>query len=248
MSGEEFAAQASSHHNHVDAPEVHDDRWTEGGLARVPRHIVRRQPAPSLKTVGTTASASEVTMVAAASRVEPKVPSERWGRRFGVVASLVFLLPHVLTIVSPHEEFPFTSAPMFAHYLGEATPRYRFLFTAEFDDSRSPQEVRGAQLGVAGVEFTRYFFGKVYRSIDPDSPFTGPGSDTPAAFEGRMTTFLGRMAAVLQRRDPVRWRGLQRLRLEVVRMDARNHPVDVHEVGVYQVSAGRFFHTWRSHP
>jgi hypothetical protein len=187
-------------------------------------------------------------MVTAATRAEPTLRSEQWGRRLGVLASLVFLLPHAVTMVHPREEFPLTSAPMFAHYIDQGTPRYRFRFTAEFNDRRPPQEVRGAQLGVPGVEFTRYFFAKVHRSIDPHSPFADHGRDTPAAFEARLTTFFERTAAVLRRRDPVRWRGLQRLRLEVLRLDKGNRAVDVHEVGRYQVSAGKFFHTWPSHP
>jgi hypothetical protein len=177
---------------------------------------------------------------------QPNDATSRRATLFGAVASALFLLPHIAALVHPYEEFPYTSAPMFAHYVGPETPRYRFRFAAEFADGRPAVEFRGPDLGLRGVEFTRYFFSTVYGSVHPHSPFAPHRQDTPAAFEARMTRALADMATVLRRRDPARWQGLAGVRLEVVRLGAGNREVDAHEVGVFSLDSGRFVHTWRS--
>jgi len=172
------------------------------------------------------------------------------GRRAIIVGSAVsfaFLLLNLWPLIDPFEDFPLTSAPMFAHYVNTETPRYRFRLTAERAGGEV-REIRATDLGLAGVEFSRDFFGSVYGSIDRHSPFAPHGADSPAAFRARLRAFFGDMAHVLRRRNPERWRDLRRIRLAVVRLGERNQDLDAHEVGFYTVDSGRFTHTWPAPP
>ena len=164
----------------------------------------------------------------------PKRP-QLWAASIFVV---VFLLPNLWAFVDPYETFPYTSAPMFAHYVGEDTPRYRFRFVAEQGGKET--EIRATDLSLDGVEFTRYFFGHVYGSSDPDAPFAVAGEDTPADFEARLSAFFRNVQTVLERRDATQLSGL---RLEVVRLDADNYDAEVRLIGHYDATTQRFSRT-----
>lgn len=171
--------------------------------------------------------------------------SDLWAYAFGAV----FLLPHLWALVAPYEEFPYSSAPMFAHYVSDATPRYRLRFMGEFSSGAgappTSREIPPAALGVQGVPFARYFFGHVYGSIDRVSPFGLHGADAPAAFEARLSDFVGRMVAVLRRGGGgAVWRDLSGVRLEAVRLTADNGDDAVHVVGRYSPATRRFTRTW----
>lgn len=158
-----------------------------------------------------------------------------WAASIFIVA---FLLPNLWAFVDPYETFPYTSAPMFAHYVDEDTPRYRFRFVTE--GGGEEHELRATDLGLAGVEFTRYFFGHVYGSTDPTTPFAVAGGDTPAEFEARLSAFFRDVQAVLERRDAKQLSGI---RLEVVRLDADNRDANVRVVGHYDATTQRFSRT-----
>jgi hypothetical protein len=158
---------------------------------------------------------------------------------------VAFLLPNVIALFIPYEEFPYTSAPMFAHYVGDNTPVYRFRFIGEFQDERVAREIRAADLNMNGVPFSRYFFGSVYGSIDPLSPFGRYVSTTPAEFEQRLTTFFGSLTTVLKKQSQAEW-PLSRIRLEVVRLNRENRDSIIHTVGYYDVASDHFSHTWRN--
>ena len=170
---------------------------------------------------------------------EPSYPLPK--RRHVWAASIfivVFLLPNLWAFVDPYEIFPYTSAPMFAHYVDEATPRYRFRFVTE--GGGEEHELRATDLGLAGVEFTRYFFGHVYGSTDPTTPFAVAGEDAPADFEARLSTFFRDVQAVLERQNAKQLSGI---RLELVRLDADNRDADVRVVGHYDATTQRFDRT-----
>ena len=170
---------------------------------------------------------------------EPSYPLPKhrhvWAASIFIVA---FLLPNLWAFVDPYETFPYTSAPMFAHYVGEDTPRYRFRFVTE--SGGEEHELRATDLGLAGVEFTRYFFGHVYGSTDPTTPFAIAGEDTPADFEARLSAFFGDVQTVLERQNAKQLSGL---RLELVRLDADNRDADVWVVGHYDTTTHRFSRT-----
>ena len=167
---------------------------------------------------------------------------------FAAIVIAAFLVPNVAAVITPYEEFPYTSAPMFAHYVDkEATARFALRFIAEMNDGRPDAQITPRQLGVAGVPFSRYFFSHVYGSTDPRSPF-GYRADTPAAFEQRNEVFFERAVSVLRRRNADRWTHLSRIRLEAFRIGADGNAAEVHVVGHYDVASRQFTHTWRQQP
>ena len=159
------------------------------------------------------------------------------------------LLPNLAALVVPYESFPYTSAQMFAHYKGPGTPLYRLRMIAEPADGRPEREVHAADLGLNGVSFSRTFFGDVYGSIDPYSPFGHHPGDTPRAFEERLGRYFGHVTAVLARRDTAgAWGRLAGLRLEAVRLDQAKRDAEVHVVGRYDAATRRFVHQWGREP
>jgi hypothetical protein len=169
-------------------------------------------------------------------------PGRRWREAGASLFIAAFLLPNLTAVVRPYESFPYTSAPMFAHYVGPQTPRYRLRMTAETADGGRERELRAADLGLNGIDFTRYFFGTVYGSVDPYSPFGNHPGDDRAAFEARVGSFFDRVTTVLRRRDPAAWERLARVRLEAVRLTERNHDGEARLVGHYDVASHRFVH------
>jgi hypothetical protein len=180
---------------------------------------------------------------------QPK--QEGWTRAGHLLAMLfiiVFLAPNLVALVIPYEEFPYTSAPMFAHYVGEETPRYRFHFIAVFVNGQAAQEIYATDLGLNGVGFSRYFLGSMYGSIDPRSPFGHHGEDTEAAFENRLSGFFRRMMTVLARRGYPALPQVSGIRLEVARLNDKNEDAELHMVGRYDVATEWFIRTWGNEP
>ena len=102
-------------------------------------------------------------------------------------------------MLGPHEDWPFTSAPMFAFYHSADRPLYEI---AIFEQSAEGLEkrLRSADIGVREISFGRAFFGDVYGSIDPYHPAGHHPGDTPRAFAARMSEFSERLIAVRKRR------------------------------------------------
>lgn len=164
----------------------------------------------------------------------------------GLVISL-FLIPEIAAIALPLENWPFTSAPMFAHYVGPQTPRYYFRFIGEYPERRkNERQIRAMKLGLKEWELMRHFFGKVYGSIDPRAPWGHFPNDTRETFEMRLSRFFHGLTVQLERKKKARKyaKGLRSLRLEVVRLDSQDQPVEVHRVGRYFVGEDRFVHEW----
>ena len=181
---------------------------------------------------------------------QPLRALRRHARELAAAAVITaILLPNLAALVVPYESFPYTSAPMFAHYTGPGTQRYRLRIVVEPADGRPERELHAADLGMRGVSFSRSFFGDVYGSIDPYSPFGHHPGDTPRVFEERLGRYLGRVAAALARRDTTgAWGRLAGLRLEAVRLDAAKRDVETHVVGRYDAATRRFVHQWGHEP
>ena len=156
---------------------------------------------------------------------------------------VAFLLPTLGGLIVPYEEFPYTSVPMFAHYVGDDTARYRFRFIVRNGADQQERELRATELGLGGLEFSRYFF-SVYGSIEPFSPFTRHTGDDRESFEARLGEFFHRVSTELKRRDRNVWQELSHIRLEIARLDRKNYDAAIHVVGHYEVASGRFIHTW----
>jgi hypothetical protein len=132
---------------------------------------------------------------------------------------------------------------MFAHYVGDDTARFRFRFIVQNGADEPGRELRATELGLGGLEFSRYFF-SIYGSIEAFSPFSPHTGDDRETFEERLGEFFHRVSTELKRRDENAWQQLSHIRLEIARLDSRNDDAEIHVVGHYEIASGRFIHTW----
>lgn len=168
---------------------------------------------------------------------------------YKVIVSLfiiISLTPHVLAIFFPYENWPVTSAPMFAHYVGSKTPRYIFRFVGEKGDGKAEVDIRSRDLKIREWSLMRFFFGKVYGSIDPASPFGFHPQETRDKFEERLSQFFNGLVKRLSETRPEDSAKLKTIRLEVSKLDAQNKPGETHVVGFFDKATGKFTHTWKS--
>ncbi|NUN48459.1 MAG: DUF393 domain-containing protein [Candidatus Brocadiae bacterium] len=113
------------------------------------------------------------------------------------------------------EDWPLTSAPMFANEVEADGARYAFRFLGEPRKGKAV-EIPADACGIPELRLKRIFFGRFYGSVDPGYEYGAFPGDTPEAFDARMGDFFGRFA------DAARERGnldaaFVRIRLQVVR-------------------------------
>lgn len=130
-----------------------------------------------------------------------------------LVATLVAL--QLGAMLGPHEDWPFTSAPMFARYHSADEPLFELRFIARFADGHEQEILPQRDLGLGELAFRRQFFAKHYGSADPKHPGGHQAQDTRVAFERRMTSWLRRVAVVYERGTG---RALAAVRLEARRV------------------------------
>jgi hypothetical protein len=84
----------------------------------------------------------------------------------------------------PYEDWPFTSAPMFARYHAAGDPLFEFrLFVVGQDGAARELDPR-RDLGLSEIGFRRQFFANYYGSTDPYHPSRHlPGDDEQAFLE-----------------------------------------------------------------
>jgi len=177
-------------------------------------------------------------------------PAPLLSRRDRAAAVLIaaVLLPNLAVLVWPYEHFPFSSAPMFAHYVTHESPRYRFRFVAEPADGGAEWELHARDVGLRNVELHRHFFGFVYGSHDPRSPYGHHPPHDREQFQARVESFLQRFASVAERNAPGARTAFVGIRLELARLDEQNRDGEVRVVGRYDRATERFLHTWGVEP
>jgi len=155
--------------------------------------------------------------------------------------ALAILTPNIAAVVGGFEDWPFTPAPMFAHYLGPGSERYSFTFKGEFSDG-STKQVGYYSVG-ANWSLLRFFFKYVYGAAGRKSVFTQFPADSKEQFEERLSIFFSAFAKEYERRNPAS--ALKRLNLVVNKLlPEATAEGEAHRVGYYSVSEGRFRHTW----
>ncbi len=115
-----------------------------------------------------------------------------------LIASIVGL--ELWAVLGPHEEWPFTSAPMFARYQAPSDPVFELSFYLE-----DPVGVRVEldplrHLGTGEIGFRRHFFARYYGSTDPRHPSGHLRTDSDADFRGRIARWMHLVAAVYSKR------------------------------------------------
>ncbi|MDO1449472.1 hypothetical protein Q0590_24565 [Rhodocytophaga aerolata] len=159
---------------------------------------------------------------------------------YAVSVMVAFLLPNLYVMYSGHESFPFTHAPMFAHYIDETTLFYDF----EFIGQKGHQETflypsYESPLPSKDRVIRRFFFNKVYGSMEASS-FSHFEHDTQEQFIRRLELFFASYFGYLQH-DTL---GIQTVRLEVHQYNADYQLTEKHTLGYFDVSTGKFQYTW----
>ena len=148
----------------------------------------------------------------------PDVQVGRW-HRLGA-AALVFGLValQLRAMLGPYEDWPFTSAPMFARYHAAEDPLFELRLIARHMDGSEHEIVPQRDLGLGELAFRRQFFSKHYGSADPKHPGGHMLGDDRDAFKRRLEVWLGRVARVYER---VTGTALSGVRLEARRVTPR---------------------------
>jgi hypothetical protein len=151
---------------------------------------------------------------------------------FAIGLAALLLGLELVAIAGPHEDWPFTAAPMFARYHAREQPLFEIdVFVRDSSGARRP--LRARELGLGELSFKRQLFARWYGSTDPRHPAGHHANDTPQRFAARMAEFLDRLAKIETRRTR---RAPAVLELEVRRVA----PPESRVVGRYNVSERRF--------
>jgi hypothetical protein len=110
-----------------------------------------------------------------------------------LIASVVSL--EAWAVLGPHEDWPFSSAPMFARYHARGEPLYEFVLVAQHADGARVVIQAKRHLGLGELGFRRQFFGRVYGSTDPEHPSGHHPSDDAGKFRQRLTIWMRKVAA-----------------------------------------------------
>jgi hypothetical protein len=163
-------------------------------------------------------------------------PAKRRGRARVLPAILAgaLLIPNIFVIALGIEDFPFTTAPMFAHYVGPETELYVFRFEGVADETAEPLPI--AEIGREERALMRQFTNWYYRPLTPTSPLRdiAPDSGTPEEFTTRMTEFFGPIADFLRERRAIEYDSIE---LHVDITDSEGRVIDSRHVGTYDAVA-----------
>jgi hypothetical protein len=174
----------------------------------------------------------------------PRNPAVRYRQnrnymKHRLVTVFIFLIlaPNVLAVLLPFENWPYTNAPMFAYYVDESVPRYRFHFLGE--GAWGEKEVGYYNVG-AKWSLMRYFFKYVYRDAKEAS-----SADARNDFESRLGEFFRAFAREYEKNPAYQELPLNRIRLEAAKLDWKDNHSDLrHLVGIFDVRRGTFEHSW----
>jgi len=159
-----------------------------------------------------------------------------------IVAATV-LVPNAIVIALGTEDFPFTTAPMFAHHVDPDSTLYAFRFEGVHDDVSEPLPVDQTNLGER--ELKRQFLSWYYRPMTQTSPFRdlSDQSATRDAFEARMAEFFRPIVEFLHDE-----RGLDYERVDVFVdiVDARGDLIRSERVGRYEARTSEYIHEYEA--
>lgn len=170
----------------------------------------------------------------------PERSRPRWRIRAFLLPTLVttaLVVPNLTVIALGVEDFPFTTAPMFAQYVGPDTTLYAFRMEGVRDGVAEPLPIEQTNLDAREVQ--RQLASWFYRPLTATSPFrdvTG-NAPTPAAFEERMSEFFQPIADFLRDRRSIAYDDVE---LYVDAVDSTGRPLDTTHVGEYDTATHRY--------
>lgn len=151
-----------------------------------------------------------------------------------VLVSAAILIPNVVVIALGVEDFPFTTAPMFAHYVGPDSRLYAFRIEGVKDGVSEPLPIEETNL--YELEVDRRLASWYYRPMTDTAPFrdlSGRDED-PVFFEATMAEFFAPIVDFLSEKRGIEYDSVE-LHIDVV--DTSGALMETSLVGRYDPSA-----------
>lgn len=104
-------------------------------------------------------------------------------------------------VLGPYEDWPFTSAPMFARYQTVGAPVFELSFYVEAAEGVTVELEPLRHLGMGELGFRRHFFAHYYGSTDPAHPSWHLPDDDRAKFEQRIAEWMKLIVSVYTRHE-----------------------------------------------
>jgi len=152
---------------------------------------------------------------------------------------LLFLVPNVYAILNGKESYPFTPAPMFGHYIGDQSAFYDFVFVA-IGESGEKKVLPSHPEHKNRLAIKRFFFDRVYGSVEKNSPLWDNEHDSKEEFEQRLSSFFSAYFKDLDKS------GFSSIRLDVKKYNKDYKELTSHTVGSFNLSTQHFTQTWNS--
>lgn len=131
-------------------------------------------------------------------------PSVGWPSRIHQVGAALLIASvcglELRAVLGPHEDWPFTSAPMFARYQAPDAPVFELSFYVEDPKGTRVELQPQEHLGMGELGFRRQFFARYYGSTDELHPSGHFPRDGRAAFRERIALWMKLVIAAYTRK------------------------------------------------
>lgn len=157
------------------------------------------------------------------------------------VVSAVILIPNLVVIALGVEDFPFTTAPMFAHYVGPETKLYALRLEGVRDGTAEPFPIQETNLNP--IEFQRQLASWYYRPMTDTAPFRDLSgeSSTPEGFASVMSDYFGELTDFLRDQRGISYDAVE-LYVDIV--DSSGNPIATEPVGTYDTATQTYTQTY----
>ena len=161
---------------------------------------------------------------------------------YAIVVMLAFIVPNLFVIFSGQESFPFTQAPMFGHYIGDESKLYSFSFIAETEKKERQVYPSYLATNISDNAYTsRFFFNKIYKSVDEAAPFGRISNDSQDLLTKRMETFFATYFNYLSTDTTT----VKKIRFEINQFNRKNTYQQKHLLGFYDLPQKKYTHLWK---
>ena len=139
----------------------------------------------------------------------------RWHKLAAALLIVLICGLELRAVLGPYEDWPFTSAPMFARYHAPGDPLFELAVWLEPETGPLVELEPDAHLGLGELGFRRQFFAKYYGSTDPRHPSGHHPHDDEASFRARLSRWMQLVSRAYTRRTGMKLKSVQ---LEVRRL------------------------------
>jgi hypothetical protein len=159
------------------------------------------------------------------------------------IVSAVVLIPNLVVIALGVEDFPFTTAPMFAQYVGPETKLYALRLEGVRDGTAEPFPIE--ELNLSAIEFQRQMASWYYRPLTDTAPFRdlSGASSTPDGFSHTMAGYLGSLTDFLRDQRGISY---DEVDLYVDIVDSTGKLLETDPVGRYDTDTQEYTQTYEA--